>query len=294
MHADRLGLGVLCLAVAAILLALTPVVGEVRLTESAVPESPSAGQRLTVTLVGMVWIAALGVLTLATLRNARVALELRAGSRFSMLNTLLALAIVFVLVKLLSLLKREGDILHFNLTGGVRFNPPEWLPRLEGPGAPEAPVAGPAALANRLSTILLLAAGLAVLIVGLILLLKPGVSIFPGLGRWAWEKLESPGEGEAGPPSRPKRRWEGIRMVVIESYRDAVTTLASRGLPSKPSWTHTEHLAFVERTGRPEARPLSELTRLFEVARYSRRPLSEAAAREAKRLSREVRECAEE
>ena len=288
MSQGRLGLDVLCLSIAAVLLVISPVVGVVRLTESAMPEIPSTEPGLAATLTAVVWIAALLVLTLATLRNARVIYQTRAGGKNSVLTMLLALVLVFLILRLF---RRDGGILEIKPTGVV-FNPPDWLPRFGGPGLPESPAGGPTHLGGS-ALILILAAGLAVLIASLSLLISPGISIFPGLGKWALKETEAPQKSDV-PPVRPLRRWEGIRLEVIESYRIAVNALASRGVPIKPHWTHTEHLSIVKRSGMPEAKPLSRLTQLFEVARYSKRPLSGDAAEEARRLSEEVRRRVEE
>ncbi|HDI86435.1 MAG TPA: DUF4129 domain-containing protein, partial [Candidatus Korarchaeota archaeon] len=73
------------------------------------------------------------------------------------------------------------------------------------------------------------------------------------------------------------------------SYRLAVEYLRGQGVPMKPSWTPREHLEQVRRMGLPEASPLSDLERLFELARYSRRPVNPDQAELARRLSEAVR-----
>ncbi len=279
----------LALLAAGLLLASAAAVGTPRLSEPLTPREggEKAPNRLLVA-AGAIWALALASLALAAARNVGV---LQAGGQTSwvrILTSLLSLALI------LAVLRASNPEEYRGLEGpggGRGFIPPDWLSNppiglsLGAPASPDASRAG--------ASLVLWAAialGLAVLAFSVATLLRPGVSLFGGLTGWLPGREERGGvveEGTRGPG--PRRRWEGARLQVIESYRLAVEYLRGQGVPMKPSWTPREHLEQVRRMGLPEASPLSDLERLFELARYSRRPVNPDQAELARRLSEAVR-----
>ncbi len=278
----------LALLAAGLLLASAAAVGAPRLSEPLTPRQggEKAPNRLLVA-AGAIWALALASLALTAARNVGV---LQAGGRTSWvraLTSLLSLALILAALYL----SNPGEYEGLKGSGeGRRFIPPDWLsnPPILSLGVPASPGASRAGASLVLWTAI--AIGLAVLAFSVGTPLRPGVSLFGGLtgrlsGREERERIVKDGSRRVW----PRRRWEGARLQVIESYRSAVEHLRGQGVPMKPSWTPREHLEQVRRMGLPEASPLSDLERLFELARYSRRPVNPEHAELARRLSEAVR-----
>ncbi|MDK2465116.1 MAG: DUF4129 domain-containing protein [Candidatus Korarchaeota archaeon] len=281
----RVGLALLA---AGLLLASAAEVGAPRLSEPLTPRQggEKAPNRLLVA-AGAIWALALASLALTAARNVGV---LQAGGRTSWvraLTSLLSLALILAALYL----SNPGEYEGLKASGeGRGFIPPDWLsnPPIPSLGVPASPGASRAGASLVLWAAI--AIGLAVLAFSVVTLLRPGVSLFGGLagrlsGREERERVAKDGSRRVW----PRRRWEGARLQVIESYRSAVEHLRGQGVPMKPSWTPREHLEQVRRMGLPEASPLSDLERLFELARYSRRPVNPEHAELARRLSEAVR-----
>ncbi len=282
----RVGLALLA---AGLLLASAATAGAPRLSEPPSPTEAERGvpSRLLV-VAGAVWALALAALALAAARNVGV---LQAGGQVSWVRVLASLlSLIFILI-VLRVSRPEEYGGAESSGGGGGFLPPDWLsnPPIDlSVGVPMSPGASETGAALVLWAVI--AAGLAILGFSVLTLLKPGVSLFGGLTGRVLEAEEREIVGEEQLIRwTSRRRWRGARLQVIESYRSAVEYLRGRGVPMKPSWTPREHLEQVRRMGLPEALTLSDLERLFELARYSKRPVDSDHAELARKLSNAIR-----
>ena len=79
------------------------------------------------------------------------------------------------------------------------------------------------------------------------------------------------------------------RTAVLRSYAVLETVLASHGLTRAKSETPTEHLHRALQNLRIDAAPVVQLGGLYEVARFSDRPISKAAQDDAADALRRTR-----
>jgi len=278
---------------AALMLVAAATAGVPRMSEPASPQRERAGTGRLLVVAGAVWSLALIAASLAAVRNVRV---VQTGGRSSWMRLVSPLISLILVLAALRFARGSATSEGYDQVAGAgdRFSPPDWLSRAPI-GALRDVTLIPARSGAELALWLVVAAGAAILALSLVALLRPGVSLYSRLPGWPT------GAGGLMAPARPtdagstqRRTWRGARLRIIESYGSVVDHLRSLGVPMRPSWTPREHLEYVLRMGLPQASPLGELERLFELARYSERPLSSDHARLAERLASAIRGESEE